>query len=84
MRKASLGASAGGGNPESGNSPVQIDEQKLAEKIRGLLMHDLNKQNQLLLEQQKEELQLSLLTRLQIEAESLMRQFQPGMRMRMF
>ena len=55
--------------PESKNSPVQIDEQKLAEKIRGLLMEDLNKQNQRILEQQKEELQLSLLTRLQLEAE---------------
>jgi hypothetical protein len=56
-------------NPESRTSPVQIDEQKLAEKIRGLLMEDLNKQNQRILEQQKEELQLSLLTRLQLEAE---------------
>ncbi len=55
--------------PESKNNPVQIDEQKLAEKIRGLLMEDLNKQNQRILEQQKEELQLSLLTRLQLEAE---------------
>ena len=32
-------------------------------------MEDLNKQNQRILEQQKEELQLSLLTRLQLEAE---------------
>ena len=50
--KGFLGASAGGGNPESGNSPVQIDEQKLAEKIRGLLMYDLNT-NQLLLESKR-------------------------------
>ena len=33
MRKASLGASAGGGNPESGNSPVQMMSKSLQKRF---------------------------------------------------
>lgn len=56
-------------SPATEPAGVAVDEEKLADKIRGLLMADMHKANQRLLEQHAEELQLSLLTRLKMETE---------------
>ena len=60
---------ASGTSTNGGAGPAAVDEEKLADKIRKLLMADFNQATERILEQQAEELQLSLLTRLKMETE---------------
>ena len=50
------------------NAPPLVDEQSLAEKIRAMLLSDMEAQSKSLLEQHTEELRMSLLSKVKFEA----------------